>query len=215
MNTKIKIITILLMTLFVLGGGVLFYSNQLADRGANGWVFLVVDEQVSATPQESFIPEVRSDQLDSYKPSSRGDKGGDSDDMFSSKITNDVSTKVDNRASSLSRKGSPASAYQRSHSDNKIYSNGGSAGSNQLLSYGSRSSGGSEIASTGGGSGVGNGMLFAPSLGDLNDSWVLIDPEPTTNQIKDKIVPVGGGVYVLSLLSLLYGLFIFIRRRHG
>ena len=49
---------------------------------------------------------------------------------------------------------------------------------------------------------------FAPG-GD----WALVDPEPITNKFEDQIVPVGGAVIPLMLLSLTYGFVIFRRRK--
>lgn len=58
---------------------------------------------------------------------------------------------------------------------------------------------------------LGGPMAVPFAIGD--DSWALVDPEPSTNELKDQIVPVGDNLIVLMLLGLAYGFVIFRRRK--
>lgn len=223
MNTKFKLIAILLMTLVVLGGGVLFYADQLFDgeKNGRGIFFQLFEESDAFLDNQSVIPGARADQLDSYKPSSFSRSMNLASDNSSIGIDiSGVSTSSNMKSASQLGGSNAGVAYRSSADKEKLYSSGSRAGDkNDLFAFGSRRGGGSEVSSTGGGASgaVVGSTLFAPAIGGgTTNDWVLIDPEAYTGDElnpDDQIVPVGTGAYILSVLSLLYGLFIFIRRR--
>lgn len=217
MNTKIKLITIVLMTLAVVAGGTLYLYNQLAgvalftsnnSGDIESWV-----STTETAKSASIIPSTSKEQVAAYNMNRPKVDRVEMTDLHS-----DVVMSTESSLKSAADKNKTVYVGVRPRRDDIMRSSGGSSSSGEMMAYGgrrssNRSDGGDGYASNSSILGGGSGALLVPKPYTPGNDWALIDPEPTDAKQEDQILPVGNGVYVLSLLALLYGGLIFIRRR--
>lgn len=216
MKINFKIIVIILTTLFAVSGAFFFSVN-------NGKINIAQFEKPILVNFLYYIEYADNElfEVDGNYIAKSGNTRQSADVVeilpeIETNIEADNGMKVSKPTSAIAlRESHSNSVYRRGNNQPTPGSSGGSSG--MMLAQGGRSTasqGGGDSYSYGGeGSMITRGgqqLAFAP----FNDNGsVLMDPGARPETKNNQILPVGNGVYVLSIMSLLYGLFVYSRFR--
>ena len=218
MNTKQKLLAVLLISLivFVGGGFVLYNQYQGNDMIGNALKIILPESEVlemgsnytpmHTTGEKAYKPSTRKNMSETESPSNLID--------INTGVGAGVGTGVVTSRHGIKTSSTSGVNYAGDNKKEIRTTGGGTSGSMGLIAGTNRNTdrgigeSSSGIGSTGGYISGPMSVPFVPG----GDNWALVDPEPITNKFEDQIVPVGGAVIPLMLLSLLYG-FVIIRRR--
>ena len=215
MNTKNKIFAALALSIVVLaGGGFILYdlNSSKASPGIQTEFFLFGPAgQTQAVEIEPFAQPAKSYGSGRMAQNSTSFPAAPSETGL---LHANPVPATNFKSGGASGGGYNASAKGRDY--NMRATNPGGAG---LLAFGGASKSGGRL---GGESSNGGGMAFSASavntpmavpFSNSGSGWALVDPEPTTLTPENQIIPVGDGIVPLGLLALLYGAFVWVRRK--